>query len=164
MTSIPESIAQTHNFFKTLTGTEHIQFSRLSEEELVKKLRDLGVKGDSEQIRDWFKSVDFDGDGYVDYHGWSKILEDHIQLGSMFKILNIKTGQLEPLIQNLTAEEEQEFKNMVRRLIEIAEHSISRGVRLMVDAEQTYFQPAISRITLEMMRRFVSLSPFADSF
>ncbi|XGW30115.1 hypothetical protein V3C99_009268 [Haemonchus contortus] len=151
---LSESIAQTHNFFKTLTGAEKIQFSRLSEEELVKKLQDFGVKADSKQVRDWFKSVDFDGDGYMDIHGWSKILDDHIKLGNMFQILNIKTGQLEPLIQNLTAEEEQEFKNMVRRLIEITEYSISKGVRVMIDAEQTYFQPAISRITIEMMRRY----------
>ncbi|KAL6740353.1 hypothetical protein Aduo_013716 [Ancylostoma duodenale] len=151
---LSESIAQTHNFFKTLTGMEKIQFSRLSEEELVKKLKEFGVKTDSTAVRDWFKSVDFDGDGHVDFHGWSKILDDNAKLGSMFKILNIKTGNLEPLIQNLTEDEEREFANMVRRLVDIAEHAIGKGVRVMIDAEQTYFQPAISRITLEMMRRY----------
>ncbi|VDP14831.1 unnamed protein product [Heligmosomoides polygyrus] len=36
---LSESIAQTHNFFKTLTGMQKIQFCRLGEENLVEKLK-----------------------------------------------------------------------------------------------------------------------------
>uniref|UniRef100_A0A672NCE9 Proline dehydrogenase n=1 Tax=Sinocyclocheilus grahami TaxID=75366 RepID=A0A672NCE9_SINGR len=61
-----------------------------------------------------------------------------------------QTGQLEPLLSKFTEEEERQMKRMRQRLDVLAKHAVENGVRLMVDAEQTYFQHAISRLTVEM--------------
>ncbi|CAB3406802.1 unnamed protein product [Caenorhabditis bovis] len=151
---LSEAIVQTQNFFKALTGQDKVQDARLNEQQFVEKLKELGVKTDSASARDFFRKVDFDADGVVDLHGWNHILDDHVRLGQLFQVLNIKTGELEPLIQNLSESEEQEFRNMVRRTLDVAEYAISKNVRIMVDAEQTYLQPAISKITIEMMKRY----------
>ena len=66
----------------------------------------------------------------------------------------MKTGELEPLMSALTEEEGEQFKNMLSRIHTVFQAAKDMDVRVMVDAEQTYFQPAISRITMEMMTKY----------
>merc|ERR1719449_118032 len=61
---------------------------------------------------------------------------------------------MESLITALTLEEEEQFKNMLTRLHTIMQAAKDLDVRVMIDAEQTYFQPAISRIAMEMMKKY----------
>jgi proline dehydrogenase len=97
--------------------------------------------------------IDFDKDGFVDFYDWSRILDLNTDMTSIFKVLNVRTGKLEPLIGNLTKEEENECNNMMQRIVRVVDHASKNGTRIMIDAEQTYFQPAISRLTVAMMRK-----------
>ncbi|RTG81748.1 proline dehydrogenase [Schistosoma bovis] len=64
------------------------------------------------------------------------------------------TGEVEQLVPTLTTEGIEEMRNMIKRVDTLANYAKSVGVRVMVDAEQSYFQPAIRRLIIEMMRLF----------
>lgn len=105
---------------------------------------------------------------------WSGIVDESSQLSDTFRVPDPKTGQMRRLISQIPPKEEEMFRNMIRRLNTIVKVNIvyssqswdylrlknefqaaaDLDVRIMIDAEQTYFQPAISRITLEMMRKY----------
>ncbi|UYV61265.1 PRODH, partial [Cordylochernes scorpioides] len=85
---------------------------------------------------------------------WSGLVDMNHIISDLFKVPNIQTGRMEPIISALTKEEEEMFRNMMRRLHQIAKFARERDVRVLIDAEQTYFQPAINRITMELMRKY----------
>uniref|UniRef100_A0A6Q2Y442 Proline dehydrogenase n=1 Tax=Esox lucius TaxID=8010 RepID=A0A6Q2Y442_ESOLU len=121
--------------------------------QLKESLTKLGV-GNKDDIENWFTGEKLGSSGTIDLLDWNSLINDRTSISNLLVIPNYETGQLEPLLSKFTVEEEKQMKRMLQRVDVLAKHAVGNGVRLMVDAEQTYFQPAISRLTLEMQRIF----------
>lgn len=126
---------------------------KLELEQLKESLAEMGV-GNKDDIENWFTGERLGLSGTIDLLDWNSLINDTTRISNLLMVPNFRTGQLEPLLKKFSAEEEQQMKRMLQRVDILAKHAVDNGVRLMVDAEQTYFQPAISRLTLEMQRKF----------
>ena len=47
---------------------------------------------------------------------WSGLIDSKLLMSEVFKVPNLKTGKLEPIITALTDEEEEQFRNMLDRI------------------------------------------------
>ncbi|KAM4649088.1 proline dehydrogenase 1, mitochondrial isoform 1-T1 [Amazona ochrocephala] len=142
---------------------------RLEAEKLREALANLGIATKAETQR-WFTGENLGISGTVDLLDWNSLIDSRTKLSKLLLVPNMQTGQLEPLLSRFTEEEDLQMKRMLQRMDVLAkvsgapmntphmsltpQRATEAGVRLMVDAEQSYFQPAISRLTLEMQRRF----------
>ncbi|CAO2631125.1 Proline dehydrogenase 1, mitochondrial [Lemmus lemmus] len=120
---------------------------------LQESIAKMGIASRAE-IEGWFTPETLGVSGTVDLLDWNSLIDNRTQLSRHLVVPNVQTGQLEPLLSRFTEEEEQQMKRMLQRMDVLAKKAREAGVRLMIDAEQSYFQPAISRLTLEMQRRF----------
>ncbi|XP_061529440.1 proline dehydrogenase 1, mitochondrial isoform X1 [Phycodurus eques] len=125
----------------------------------------LEQKLDLKQMQECLSSVGANGDFYsvltaqrektsgtFDLLDWDSLFDDRANLAELLVVPNVQLGELEPLLQDFTAEEEGQMKRILQRMDILAKHAVKNGVRLMVDAEQTYMQPAIRRLTLDMQK------------
>lgn len=126
---------------------------KLELEQLKESLTKLGV-GAKDDIENWLTGEKLGSSGTIDLLDWNSLINDRTEMSNLLMVPNLETGHLEPLLNKFTAEEEKQMRRMLQRVDVLAKHAVENGVRLMVDAEQTYFQPAISRLTLEMQRIF----------
>ncbi|CAG0922843.1 unnamed protein product [Notodromas monacha] len=108
----------------------------------------------SSAIDDLVKHTTYDQNGVINLFSWGGLIDNEILLSEMLRVPCFKTGQMVPLIDSMTTEDNHIFSNTLARLNTIFQHATNTQVRVMVDAEQTYFQPAITRLTLEMMRKY----------
>ncbi|XP_077511880.1 proline dehydrogenase slgA [Amblyomma americanum] len=150
---LSEVVVHTRQFFQEVTGAEQaMALSSVSPSTIGQKLH--VSPADQNAFRRWLERMDYDRKGLMNIFSWSGLVDTNYFISDLFKVPNLKTGRMEPIISALTEEEEEMFRNMMRRVHTIARAARARDVRVMVDAEQTYFQPAISRITMELMRKY----------
>ncbi|XP_068956990.1 proline dehydrogenase 1, mitochondrial [Petaurus breviceps papuanus] len=132
--------------------------TKLEVVKLQESLENMGISTKSD-IQGWFTGEMLGMSGTVDLLDWNSLIDNRTKLSKLLLVPNMQTGQLEPLLSHFTEEEDLQMKRMLQRIDVLAKRAVEVKVRLMVDAEQTYFQPAISRLTLEMQRKFNTEKP-----
>jgi proline dehydrogenase len=93
-----------------------------------------------------FNEMDKDKDGFVDW----------IDISSEFSIFNPSSRFLIiPGKENFIKQEDFDTADLVlKELTSLCEYAKEKRVRLMMDAEQTYFQAAIDDVSLSLCRQF----------
>ncbi|XP_075156763.1 proline dehydrogenase slgA isoform X2 [Haematobia irritans] len=149
---LSEVIMRTRKYMEDMVGGQgNVLTYKKTIKDLEKYYESLG---DNKNVKEFLKNVTSDKDGILHLFPWSGIVDEDSQLSDTFRVPDPKTGQMRRLISQIPHNEEEMFRNMIRRLNTIVKTAAELDVRIMIDAEQTYFQPAISRITLEMMRKY----------
>ncbi|XP_037050061.1 proline dehydrogenase 1, mitochondrial isoform X3 [Bradysia coprophila] len=147
-----EVITRTRQYMMELVGG---QGNVMTHHKTIKDLEQYYSSiSDNKDVKEFLKNITSDKEGILHLFPWSGIVDDNAQLSETFRVPDPKTGQMRRLTSQIPPKEEEMFRNMIRRLNTIAKAAEELDVRIMIDAEQTYFQPAISRITLEMMRKY----------
>ncbi|XP_031711510.1 proline dehydrogenase 1, mitochondrial isoform X1 [Anarrhichthys ocellatus] len=146
---------QFFNFLAAQQGKSDVMVleQKLELKQLQESLTEMSI-GAMYDKENWFTGEKLGLSGTINLLDWNSLINDTTKISNLLMVPNLQTGHLEPLLNTFTAEEGRQMKRMLQRVDVLAKHAMENGVRLMVDAEQTYFQPAISRLALEMQRKF----------
>ena len=107
------------------------------------------------EIEEIFDNFDTNKTGYIDIFEWTKQF-DLLHLSSIVK----KCKNKGPLYYSaLTKDENQLFQALLKRLDIIISFAQSLNIRVMIDAEQTYYQHAIDNLVHNLQKKFNQSSP-----
>jgi proline dehydrogenase len=113
-----------------------------------------------QNVLKYFEEIDGNNDGKVDYIEWTNAL----QLENLHLLVEHCTEKGPLYNSTLTREERELLQRMMERVDHLCALAKSLGVRLMIDAEHSYFQPAIDNITFLMARKYNKTGEFPAIF
>lgn len=70
----------------------------------------------NEAVQEWLDNMTYDKKGLIHLFSWSGLIDTNMLLQDVFRVPNLETGTMEPIISSLTQTEEEMFQNMMRRL------------------------------------------------
>lgn len=101
-------------------------------------------------VDDVFKMMDADNDDTIDYVEWSNCLT----IEELHKLTTFCKSQGPLAAATLTEEERELLLVMRERIYKIVDLADKFNVKLMIDAEHTYFQPAIDYFSHILMKKY----------
>jgi len=156
---LSECIEKTRRYYTQITGKKGMVIKGKVDKSAFKDAFKAKNMDENADVQAFLDQMVGDNQGLIHLFDWSGLIDKKKGLGETFQVPNLETGKMEKLITGddagaLTANEEEQFRNMVNRLHTIFKYAKNQNVRVMVDAEQSYFQPAIHRLAVEMMRTY----------
>ncbi|XP_054272368.1 proline dehydrogenase 1, mitochondrial-like [Macrosteles quadrilineatus] len=148
---LSEVIMRSRNFVNEVMGGHGTILNRhITLEQLEEKLKQAGIKDTAK----FLEKVVKDREGVIHLFPWTGIVDENFELNETFRVPSLQEGRMVRLISQLSQHEEAMFRNTIRRVNTLIKTAQDMNIRILIDAEQTYFQPAISRITMEMMNKY----------
>jgi proline dehydrogenase len=155
---VSDSLVSVHNLFRRFDEDLNGVVTR---DEFEKVYGELFSDGTPERLQDIFNALEHEGSdpmrraGVVDYLSWSQRLKLN-DIPLLVKHCRVAG----PVSRSALTELELELlHNMIGRLSRLAEVAAESNVRMMIDAEHSYFQPAINHAAVELQRRYNKEEP-----
>ena len=114
---LSEVIEKSRAYFKKVTGKSGAVISHdISKNVFEKRFKEENINTDNADVQTWLDNMTADQKGLIHLFSWSGVIDSNMLLHDLFQVPNLTTGKMEPIISALTKEEEEMFKNMMRRL------------------------------------------------
>jgi len=121
-------------------------------------LKRQGVTATETEMRRVFEMMDIDQNGVLEYSNWIESLSPETMHTHPFYLMVAPAFGADRL-SVMTDKEQTELQNLIGRTRKLAAQAAKHKVKLMIDAEQTYFQPAIDHVVALLQAQYNKEEP-----